>query len=242
MRPFHTSLVAIPVLGALILSACSTGNSRTRSTPATSPSATVSAPISSSSAITSAAPTSLLPAPVSSSPAAVPVDQIPPGNPASWVPAGVSLIAPYREAGDQVPKFTPAMFTNTQLGAEAMAAYYIQADNWASATNDPVSFTIICSADKCAREAKFFKTIASAGQHLSGQRIHPTGTTVVIPSPNKSVADWVVQRRLAGSAGRLLGIEGVLIQAYPAPKAQVTNCLLKWNGHMWRVVGDYLAA
>jgi hypothetical protein len=174
----------------------------------------------------------------SATPTAVPVDQIPPGNPASWVPTGVPTTAPFKEPGDVLPTFTPVMFTKTQEGALAMAKYYLDARNWALATNNPASFMIICDAEKCKHDAPFFTKYANARQHAVGDRGTP-GPPTAFKAPSGSRAEVVVQTTVRHAAGRVVDSKGTVVHtddAFDDP----TNLFLKWTGKMWRVTGHFL--
>jgi hypothetical protein len=181
--------------------------------------------------------TSSSPSPTPSS-TAVPYDQIPPGNPVSWVPSGVPTNAPFKEPGDVVPMFNQSMFTDTQSGALGMAGYYLQARNWASATMNPRPFTLICDADKCKHDAPFFTDPAKLGQHYVGGR-ESWGAPIVIPAPAGKNADWVVQLRVKISAEKLVDAKGKVISSDEA-LILPTNLYLKWSGVLWRVTGDFL--
>jgi hypothetical protein len=174
----------------------------------------------------------------SATPTAVPVDQIPPGNPASWVPAGVPTTAPFKEPGDVLPTFSPVMFTKTQEGALAMAKYYLDARNWALATNNPAAFMIICDAEKCKHDAPFFTNRAKAGQHRVGGRETP-GPPIAMKAPAGSNAEVVVQTTIKIAAGKVVDEKGKVVRTDEALD-DPTNLYMKWTGRMWRVTGDFL--
>ena len=164
----------------------------------------------------------------------VPVDQIPPGNPESWVPAGVPTKGPFQETGDEVPKFTRPMFEDTELGARRMADYYQQAENWAAALGeDPIPYLIVCDAKVCARNASKARQQRSLGRHLiRGRTSIVTGVT--FPNPKSANADFIIQRTLSVAAGKFVESSGKVIQQ--ADKSELTiNLYMKWNGKMWRV-------
>jgi hypothetical protein len=169
----------------------------------------------------------------------VPIDKIPPGSPESWVPAGVPTSAPFKEAGDKVPMFTLAMFSDKQVGALAAARYYLDARNWADALLDPKPFLIICDAAKCKNDAVALTRLKRAGQYVTGVREFP-GAPSVVKGPSTSGADWVVQVKLSVTAGRLLDKQGTTLKTESA-SSELTNIYVTWNGKMWRVTGDYLA-
>ncbi len=225
---------ALGALAALSLTlvGCGGGSSNPDPTPSGSTSGA-------STTASTSAPTS---APRSSSPTAtqVPVDQIPPGNPKSWVPAGVPTVAKYKEPGDVVPMFTQAMFKRTDTGALAMAGYYLQARDWALATSSSIPYMIICDADACVRSAEFIKSKARIGQHVEGQRYAPGPPTVLrAPSTLTPPADFIVQLRLTTKAGRLVDAKGKVLERAGSYTTKV-NLYMKWSKKMWRVVGDFL--
>ncbi len=194
-------------------------------------------PSSSTIPATSSASTSPSSSP-SASATRVPVDQIPPGNPKTWVPAGVPTVAKYKEPGDVVPMFTQAMFKRTDLGALAMAAYYLQARNWALAIDDARPFSIICRADACTRAKKFIDDKRRLGQYVSGQRLQPSAPTV-FKAPSGKDADFVVQLKVTVRAGSLVAATGKTVEKY-RQYVLPTNLYLKWTGKLWTVTGDYL--
>jgi hypothetical protein len=169
---------------------------------------------------------------------AVPIDQIPPGNPASWVPAGVPTTAPYREAGDVVPMFTRAMFGNTQAGALATAKYYLDARNWAYATMSATPFLVICDAAKCKTETSFYATGVHDGQHVVGAR-WSSGPVSLIASPKLSSGQSVVQTAITVGVGTLLGSDGKAIRSERG-SSNITNLYLRWSGSMWRISAELL--
>ena len=185
-----------------------------------------------------APPTTPVPTPQTSkpAPAAVPVDRIPAGHPLSWIPAGVPATAKYREPGDVVPKFSPTMFTNTSAGALAMARYYIEARNWAQATNDATAFSIICDASKCAHDIPFFVERAAANQHAVGGRF-TTGPPVIFTAPANTNARWVTQFTSQLSTRKVISPTGKTVNT-AAGYTIVENIYLKWSGSIWRVTGD----
>ncbi|MEP6851355.1 MAG: hypothetical protein ABJA87_01620, partial [bacterium] len=111
LGPAARWLLAAVSAATLLLTGCTSGSSDPKPTSVATTTSAASSPSSRS-------PTPTPPA------TKVPVDQIPPGNPASWVPAGVPTAAKYKEPGDVVPMFTRAMFQRTDTGALAMAGYY----------------------------------------------------------------------------------------------------------------------
>jgi hypothetical protein len=175
----------------------------------------------------------------SPTPTAVPIDEIPPGDPATWVPAGVPTTAPYKELGDAVPMFTQAMFKDSQTGALASARYYFDARIWTLATLDPKPFLVICDATKCKADVSYFAKVKAAGQHFIGVRQRP-GAPKLVAAPASSGADWVVQVNVSVGAGRLVDAAGKTVQEQKAA-SELVNIYLKWSGKMWRVTDDALA-
>jgi hypothetical protein len=142
------------------------------------------------------------------------------------------------EPGDKVPLFTQAIFQETTSGALAMAAYYLQARNWALATNDATPFLIVCDAAKCKHDAPFFAAQASAHQRQVAGRA-TFGPPSVLPARSGSGSQWVVQTKISIAAGKLVDSKGRTVSAAPRLE-QPTNLYLRWNGVMWRVAGDFL--
>jgi hypothetical protein len=169
----------------------------------------------------------------------VPVNQIPPGNPASWVPSGVPTTAPYKEPGDVVPMFTQAMFVDNQSGAFAAATYYLKARNWALAVNDPAPFTLICDASKCKGDGKLLTGYQKTARHLVGGRWVMSPPSV-LPAPADSGSEWVVQLKVTLGPVKLIDSRGAVVASEPS-SAQPTNLHMHFAGNMWRVAGHNLA-
>jgi len=132
----------------------------------------------------------------------VPVDQIPPGDPDSWIPAGVSPNAPFQAPGDLLPMFTRAMFENQAAGAQAMANYYLRAQNWALALGlDSTPFAIVCDWNQCKAGAANFTRERAAGQRVYGGRRIFAGSTLRA-APSSIDADFIVQFRVKMGAGK----------------------------------------
>ena len=214
-------VVAFGVLAVVILSGCS-GTSHP-----VAPKTLNETTSSSASAVARPSPS---PSP---STKVVPVDQIPPGNPESWVPAGVPTKGPFQETGDEVPKFTRPMFEDTELGARRMADYYQQAENWAYALGDPTPYLIVCDAKICARNASNARRERSLGRHLiRGRTSLVTGVT--FPNLKSADADFIIQRTLSVAAGKVVDSSGNMVR--PTKKSELTlNFYMKWNGKMWRI-------
>jgi hypothetical protein len=193
--------------------------------PPNTSSVVASSPASSTAAITS--------------PTVVPIDQIPPGNPAEWVPAGVPTTAKYQRPGDVVPKFTQDMFKHTQGGALDAARYYIDADNWSQILPGGSPITAICDSTQCKSNAKVLDDLKAAGQHLEGAP-EVAGPPHVIAAPPSSRAEWLVQINIDVPAGDLVRADGSIVRHSPATK-MLTNIYLRWNGKMWRVSDVFLA-
>lgn len=184
-------------------------------------------------------PASTTPTP-SLRPAPVPVDQIPPGHPTSWVPAGVPTTALYREPGDVVPKFTPIMFTNTSDGALAMARYYIDAQNWAVAINDYKPVMIICDAKRCGLIAPYFNQLRAKGNHTTKGRI-TTGPPRELRAPKSSGSQWVVQASITIAPEVVVTNDTSKVVSRHAVHTTLTNLFMKWSGSIWRVDEDLVA-
>jgi len=170
----------------------------------------------------------------------VPVDQIPPGDPDSWIPAGVSTKAPFRESTDVIPTFRRVMFRDELSGARAMAVYYLEALNWSAAMGeDPTPFAIVCDADRCLKNKQVMDKSRSLSRHLVGSRQH-YGASSVSAAPSGTKADFIVQIHLKIDAGKFVESTGKVIRQ-SGPQTMIANLYMRWSGTMWRVVGDYLA-
>jgi hypothetical protein len=175
----------------------------------------------------------------SASPTPVPVDEIPPGNPEEWVPAGVPTTAKYKEPGDVVPKFTLDMFSKTRFGAVAAAAYYFDARRWAIATINAAPFLIICDAAQCKSDAKFYSDARRKHRHVVGCR-STQSQPHILKAPASSGATWIVQVHESVVNCKVIGQHGEIVEHHPGATF-ISNIYLKWNQKMWRVSDDFLA-
>jgi hypothetical protein len=198
--------VCLGVLVILGLASCSSGgagpnlsNAGTTSAAVTSSSASATGtPSGTASRSGTSAPVSAAPSTTASVPVSVPVDQIPPGNPARWVPAGVPTNAPYKEPGDVVPMFTREMFVNSQAGALATAKYYLDARNWAYATMSAVPFLLVCQSPGCRLDTPFYTFGAG---HIVGGRRHVDS---IVVEPSASPTALTVRAKVVVASGRLV--------------------------------------
>jgi hypothetical protein len=188
------------------------------------------------SPVSSSAPTSPSPTPSRTS---VPVDQIPPGRPASWVPAGVPTTAKWREPGDVVPTFTPAMFKNDENGALAAAQAYLTGVNWALATLDPKSYLVICDAARCKSNARITEGYRSKNQHVKAARASFEAPTLFV-APKGNAAQWIVRVKLSIHAGSLVSADGKTVRKQGAMTERV-DVYARWSGRMWRISDVFLA-
>jgi hypothetical protein len=225
-------VLAVSVALPFVLSSvgCTHSNAKANQSSATD---TASVP----SSTTSSMRTSTSPAETST--AAVPIDQIPPGHPASWVPAGVPTTAPYREPGDTLPKFTLAMFVNNQAGALAAAHYYLEARRWAYATMSATPFLAICDSSGCKMDVPFYTDGRSTGRHVVGARRVASGVRIVA-APERIHAEWIIQVTVTIARGNLVDKQGKVLKTQ-VPRTEITNLHLAWKTKMWRVVADALA-
>jgi hypothetical protein len=226
MRWSRGATSAAVLVAALALSACTGGSdtaktlsiSATPATPTTQATTTAAPPTSRPT--TPSTTTQVSPTPTPSK--TVPVDQIPPGNPTSWVPAGVPTTAKYREPGDVVPRFTPAMFKNTYSGALAVMAYYFDAVNWDAATGyTPRVFTILCPV-ACAQDARNSMSRLRRREHLSGGRLVALNPTVE-PAPAHHDADWFGEFNVTVGAGKLIDEKGKQLKVFAQTKFRLAR-------------------
>ena len=137
-------------------------SARSRWSPWRSPPAPVPTASSTATPTTTAAP---------SSARTVPVDQIPPGRPTSWIPAGVPTTARYRQPGDVAPRFTLTMFTHNHTGALAVMKYYFDALNWDAATGaTPSLYGLVCPS-ACYQEIRISKQQQTSHDHYAGGHV-----------------------------------------------------------------------
>ena len=218
-------VVAFGVLAVVILSGCS-GTSHPVAPKPLHETSNSSAPV-----VASPSPSPSL--------KVVPVDEVPPGDPESWVPAGVPTKGPFQERGDEVPKFTRAMFMDTEVGAYAMADYYTKARNWSHALGeDSTPYLIICEADKCARDKAVAAQNRSMHRHVIGGRRHLVSSSTLDPAGKN--ADLVIQMHLKVDASNFVEESGKVVK-HGSVQSRTIDLYLKWNGSMWRVTGEYLA-
>lgn len=235
MRPRSGALGAVALV-AVALTACTGGTNPSRMTAAPSTATTPSA----SSTATPTTPTAVRPTtlPRRSTPAPpVPVDQIPPGRPTSWIPAGVPTTARYRQPGDVAPRFTLDMFTHNHTGALAVMKYYFDALNWDAATGaTPSLYGLVCPS-ACYQEIHNSKQLATRHEHVAGGRI--TTGQVVTGTPAKShKADWAGQFKMTVTAGKLLHVDGSTAATFRRNTVAL-ELDAKFVGRRWKIVGIY---
>ncbi|UQX89449.1 hypothetical protein M6D93_05440 [Jatrophihabitans telluris] len=175
-----------------------------------------------------------------SGPAPVAVDQIPPGRPATWLPPGVQVDAPFKEPGDKVPMFTLAMFTHDEAGALATATYYVDAVNWSGAMLSTLPIEAICDDSSCVPNRELLSSLRRAHQHFRGGRISVVGLRTFRPDPPDR-AERVIRVRIASQKAAIVTAGGQTVRSVSS--GIVSNDLyLKWSGAMWRIIGVYLTA
>ncbi len=230
MRSRREAVCAAVLTAALALAACTGGGGGTKSTT----SATVPPPATTSAAPTTPPPTTPKPTPAKTT---VPVDQIPPGNPTSWVPAGVPTTAKYKEPGDVVPRFTRTMFSQNEEGALALMNYYYIAMNWDSATGyAPTAYTIICPS-ACSQEANNSARLRSRHQHISGARflVRPP---VLVRAGSKAKSGWSGQFAVTVTAGAVRNSANKLVKRLDAVRFTL-QLDAQWTGKMWQIARTY---
>jgi len=134
--------------------------------------------------------------------------------------------------------FTRAMFENQAAGAQAMANYYLRAQNWALALGlDSTPFAIVCDWNQCKAGAANFTRERAAGQRVYGGRRIFAGSTLRA-APSSIDADFIVQFRVKMGAGKRVDSLGKTLATGPA-RSDVVDVYMKWNGTMWRINGEY---
>jgi hypothetical protein len=150
------------------------------------------------------------------------------------------LDAPYREPGDTIPRFTPALFDKDKLGARAAAEFYWKATNWSLATLHDDPRLLICDAAECKRDAQqFVAAYAAKHQHVHGGRPRATNYRL-IALRSSTVAQWVLQADVRRTNSEVVSEAGVSIRT-EAENSEVVNVYVGWNGKMWRVTKIALA-
>lgn len=226
-------VLAAPVLvAALLVASCSSPPA-----PKTDPPASASGPASTLSAASTSSTTTAT-ASATPTPGTVPLDQIPPGRPARWIPAGMPTVAPWKEPGDVLPMFTLTMFEHTSDGAYAAARYYVTAKNWALAALDPTPFLLICEAAPCRASADMVRGYAAKGQHVQGGREVGLDRNV-LPASGDSGSEWVVRIHLLIKAGALVDRSGAVAQRR-SQSAIINDLYLRWTGRLWAIHQDAL--
>ena len=237
MRSPRRARVAL-LLWPLVAAGCSGGSGPHPSSSAepTSSSATSTAVASTTTdaPTTSATPSSILP----SAQGTVPIDQIPPGHPLQWVPAGVPTKAKYKELGDVVPKFNRIMFENSAAGAISTVQYFLQALNWDSAVPHTTrAYEIVCTTSVCEQFAEESHRESRLGLHVSGYRIRATSAFNITPAPVGSHANWVVQVELTTAPGSQISASGRVV--LKAQQSSFKDALfLSWSGKRWIITDD----
>jgi hypothetical protein len=135
--------------------------------------------------------------------------------------------------------FTLDMFDDTQLGALDAARYYIDAENWSTASMNGSADLAICDDKRCHSNAVATNSLAKTGRHVVGQRI-TTDAPTLLPAPSVSTADWVVQVKEVLAPGKLVDGSGKTLNS-AGKSTRLLNLYMKWNGKMWRVIQIALA-
>lgn len=231
---------AILALVPLVISGC-TGGSGTKGTLSSS----AVGPISTATQIsTSSTPTTTRAtrSSAATSKGSVPVDQIPPGHPTHWVPAGMPTAAKYKEPGDVLPMFTPGFFEKDPSAPGGVVVFVLQALNWAAATGQfSVALSAVCGSQICSSSAAVLKTAVSAHEHISGARLEPGNVVKTRVAPIGSKELYVVRMHLTTSAGRIVAASGGTVRTI-RKAASTIDFFMSWSGKMWHVSRDALVS
>ena len=233
-------ICAIFLLVALVAGGCTggSGSKGTLSKSSVSPVPTTietpaSSPTATASATKSAAP---------SSNGTVPVDEIPPGHPTHWVPAGMPTTAKYKEPGDVVPMFTPGLFDKDPSAPGGVVVFVLQALNWAAATGKyPAALSLVCGSQLCSSSAAVLTGAVMAHEHVSGARLGSGNVIKTRVAPAGSRELYVVRLHLTTSPGRIIAASGVTVRRIRKSISTV-DFFMSWTGKMWHLSRDALVS
>ena len=238
MRSPRRARVAL-LLVPLVAAGCSGGSGPHPSSSAepTSSSATSTAVASTTTdaPTTSATPSSIPP----SAQGTVPIDQIPPGHPSHWIPAGMPTTAKYKEPGDFLPMFTPALFRNDPYASGAMVGFVVSTLNWSEATgNFPQALAAVCQSELCNSAASVLRAQLLSKQHVVGARIQILSTAARL-APVGSAANWIIRTHLSTGVGKVVNQSGQTISTIK-PDSLGVDFYAHWTGKIWHITRDAL--
>ena len=235
----HRGICAFFVVVPLMISGCTggSGSKGTLSPSSASPTSATTKIPASSSATTTTAVKSALP----SSNGTVPVDQIPPGHPTHWVPAGMPTTAKYKEPGDFFPMFTPALLKNDPYAPSGMVGFVVSTLNWSEATGIfPQILSTVCQSELCDSAATVLRKQAANGQHVVGARVRILSTATRRGLGGSGVS-WIVRAHLRTADGKVVNRSGSTVRTIVTDSLAI-DFYMKWTGKIWRVSRDALVA
>jgi hypothetical protein len=236
---FPRGICAILVLVPLVTAGC-TGGSGSKHTSSSSQIGSTPTTAVTQTTAPATTTTSTRSSPVSAK-GTVPVDQIPPGHPSRWVPAGMPTTAKYKEPGDFLPMFTPALLKNDAYAPGGMVGFVVSTLNWSEAAGAfPEVLAVVCQSELCHSTAAVLRAQAAAGQHVVGARVSILSTTTRRAAAG-SAASWIVRAHLQTDAGKVVNRSGLIVRRI-VPDSISVDFYAEWTGRIWHITRDALVA
>ena len=160
----------------------------------------------------------------------VPVDQIPPGNPASWVPAGVPTTAKYKEPGDVVPKIHPSHVQEHLQRRSRRDGLLLRSRQLGRRNRrHTINLQAFLSNGLRPRGEILTATDCSPAQHYQGGR-YISGSPTIIPHPKGHGATWAGQFHVTVARGKLLGTKGQIVSSFKKIcRGNGIGCQIQWK-------------
>jgi hypothetical protein len=139
--------------------------------------------------------------------------------------------------GEKPPTLSPVGKTNTPIGADLFARYWIRTLDWGYATTDSSLAKAIFarSCTGCARFMRQFEDASSAGWHFRGGRLAILGTALQ-DNDHQYGATSVEDVTVSQEALHVLDGKGKTIDSAAMIANDVSRVWLRWTGRRWTVV------
>ena len=139
--------------------------------------------------------------------------------------------------GEKPPTVPAQAKTNTDLGAELYARYWMQSLDWGYATTDSslakAAFSPACTG--CTKFMQQFDGTRANAQHFRGGRIHVLDTSLQ-PNDHHNQAIAVYDLTSSQDALEVLTGSGKVVDSAPAIPKDVSRIWLRWTNGFWTVV------
>jgi len=138
--------------------------------------------------------------------------------------------------GEKPPTVPAQAKTNTDLGAELYARYWMQALDWGYATTDSslakAAFFSTCAG--CTKFMQQFDGTRAQARHFRGGRIQILGTSLQ-PNDHHNQATAVYDLTSSQEALQVLTGSGKVVDSAPAIPKDVSRIWLRWTNDSWTV-------